>query len=126
MWLVCQSRFAYKSRIKVSKRSKYLEKLRYLPVGTKMHIRHYYDLKSKMTISQKGIKTVTRGLRISPTEVMQQMFKCQKVRGQTYYVPPHFKVRACPRTLSSYTRDSLLLFCIPLAINSYIRYVRNF
>jgi len=38
--------FARKSRIKVSKHSEYLEKLRNLPVGTKMHIRHYYDLKS--------------------------------------------------------------------------------
>jgi len=60
-------RFACKSSMKVSKRSVYYEKLGNIPVSTKIHIPHYSDLKSKTIASKKGIKTVTKGLRISPT-----------------------------------------------------------
>jgi len=51
-----------------------------------------YDLKSKTTISQNGIETFTEGLRISPAGAMQHMhqsFRYQKVRDQTYNVPPN-------------------------------------
>ena len=44
-------------------------------------------------ISQKKcIKTVTEGLRISPTGAMHQLFRYKKWGGQTYSVPPDFQV----------------------------------